>query len=187
RRIKNINGSGTSERVDTSKYIGLSTTNWNKIVIDGTTGGKVSCYVNGALLSTVDGKISNLKIGSIFNYAGFSVVAVDNVTIATPKIVLPEDTQVPYLDKVHNEDDDSYNYGYGVESVDLSNYNAIKVTVNGTVMGGFLLSDVFDDSVLSATEPVSIGFQINRIPAALGDALVNAVGISLSNAKLNAE
>ena len=85
RRIKNINGSGTSERVDTSKYIGLSTTNWNKIVIDGTTGGKVSCYVNGALLSTVDGKISNLKIGSIFDYAGYSVVAVDNVTIAVEK------------------------------------------------------------------------------------------------------
>ena len=58
---------------------------WNKITFDGTEAGKVKCYINGDLAAAFDGSITKLSVGTIFDFASFSVIAVDNITIAEPK------------------------------------------------------------------------------------------------------
>jgi len=65
--------------------VDFSASSWNKIVFDGTEDGKVKCYVNDALAATYDGSITSLAVGTIFNFASYSVIAVDNITIAEPK------------------------------------------------------------------------------------------------------
>ena len=65
--------------------VDFSADNWNKIVFDGTSAGEVKCYVNGELAATYGGNITKLSVGTMFNFASYSVIAVDNITIAEEK------------------------------------------------------------------------------------------------------
>lgn len=60
---------------------------WNKITLDGIAeDGKVKAYLNNEYLYTYNGTIERIEIGSLFdNAGGYSVVAVDNISIATEK------------------------------------------------------------------------------------------------------
>ena len=63
----------------------FATDKWNKIVLDGTESGKVKCYVNNTLAATFDSTITKLNVGTIFDFDSYSVIEIDNISIAEEK------------------------------------------------------------------------------------------------------